>query len=463
MPDKSELQAMINAAWKMEPEKAIDFFKKKQVKAVLTAKEAQKRPKDVFGHWDWTDTMREQHDRVFVVSKATSIALVKDIKKSIQAAIKNGTSYQDFANDIIPTLKKRGWWGDVNAVNPETNKAKSIVVDHRRLRTIYGTNMKTAYNAGKYKEMMEEADIAPYWRFVAIPKGPLNPHPRESHAALHNMVLRYDDPFWEVFFGHKGWNCHCSTKSYTKQGIKKLYGKPADEVVQKSKPENFVSKTETIQGKQITTRGYKVGNKEIYPDAGWDYAPGAYSYRHHQNLKDTIDRIEYKTARETLTQQQKDDIKKSFKEMIRVDAPIDFVDKRGESYVTVGFLDPVQENFCKKTFGNIDSSIMTFDQWRIRHTRRPPSENGKKKGHIGITRETLENVPSLIEKYTPMFRTDNPKDGGLIFFSEPFEYEGKMCRNKLVFNIDPKYNTMTYTTGLIVDEIDVKFHTRIKK
>ena len=109
MPDKSELQAMINAAWKMEPKNAIDFFKKKQVKAVLTAKEAQKRPKGVFGHWDWTDTMREQHDRVFVVSKATSIALVKDIKKSIQAAIKNGTSYQDFANDIIPTLKKRGW------------------------------------------------------------------------------------------------------------------------------------------------------------------------------------------------------------------------------------------------------------------------------------------------------------------------------------------------------------------
>ena len=455
MPDKSELQAMINAAWKMEPEKAIDFFKQKQVKAVLTAKEAQKRPKDVFGHWDWTDTMREQHDRVFVVSKATSIALVKDIKKSIQAAIKNGTSYQDFANDIIPTLKKRGWWGDVNAVNPETGELKPIVVDQRRLRTIYGTNMKTAYDAGKYKEMMEEADIAPYWRFVAIPKGPLNPHPRESHAALHNMVLRYDDPFWEVFFGHKGWNCHCSTKSYTKQGIKKLYGKPADEVVQKSKPENFVSKTETIQGKQITTRGYKVGGKEIYPDAGWDYAPGAYSYRHQEYLKQTIDMIDDKKTRDALTFQQKQEIQKNFKEMVRVDAPIDAVDRKGSSYVAMGFLDSVQEKFCKSAY-KIDSPIITFDQWRIRHTRR------NEKGHVGITTATLENLPSLIDEYTPTYRTGQLEDG-LILFSKPFRYNGKMCRNKLVFKKDPKYNTMTYTTGLIVDDSDFKRHTIIKK
>jgi len=446
---------MINAAWKMEPKNAIEFFKQKQVKAVLTAKEAQKRPKDVFGHWDWTDTMREQHDRVFVVSKATSIALVKDIKKSIQAAIKNGTSYQDFANDIIPTLKKRGWWGDVNAVNPETGELKPIVVDQRRLRTIYGTNMKTAYDAGKYKEMMEEADIAPYWRFVAIPKGPLNPHPRESHAALHNMVLRYDDPFWEVFFGHKGWNCHCSTKSYTKQGIKKLYGKPADEVVQKSKPENFVSKTETIQGKQITTRGYKVGGKEIYPDAGWDYAPGAYSYRHQEYLKQTIDMIDDKKTRDALTFQQKQEIQKNFKEMVRVDAPIDAVDRKGSSYVAMGFLDSVQEKFCKSAY-KIDSPIITFDQWRIRHTRR------NEKGHVGITTETLENLPSLIDEYTPTYRTGQLEDG-LILFSKPFRYNGKMCRNKLVFKKDPKYNTMTYTTGLIVDDSDFKRHTIIKK
>jgi hypothetical protein len=269
------------------------------------------------------------------------------------------------------------------------------------------------------------------------------------------MVLRYDDPFWEVFFGHKGWNCHCSTKSYTKQGIKKLYGKPADEVVQKSKPENFVSKTETIQGKQITTRGYKVGGKEIYPDAGWDYAPGAYSYRHQEYLKQTIDMIDDKKTRDALTFQQKQEIQKNFKEMVRVDAPIDAVDRKGSSYVAMGFLDSVQEKFCKSAY-KIDSPIITFDQWRIRHTRR------NEKGHVGITTATLENLPSLIDEYTPTYRTGQLEDG-LILFSKPFRYNGKMCRNKLVFKKDPKYNTMTYTTGLIVDDSDFKRHTIIKK
>lgn len=461
MPNE-KLQKEIDLMWNMKPKQAIDYFRQKQAKAVLTKEQSKKRPNDVFGHWDWSDTLREQHDRAFVVSKATSISLVTDIKKAIQKSIDEGTSYQDFANEIIPTLKKKGWWGKTEVTNPETGEVKQIVVDQQRLKFIYGTNMKTAYDAGKYKEMMDDADIAPYWRFVAIPKGPLNNNPRPEHAALHNMVLRYDDPFWKIFFGHKGWNCHCSTKSYTKRGIEQLFGKPAEEVVQKSKPENFISKTETIQGKQITTRGYRVGSKEVYPDAGWDYAPGSYSYRYRQNLNDTIKRIEDKTARNALTQQQQEDIKKNFKEMVRTDAPIDVVDKKG-NYVAVGFLDSAQEEFCKKTFGKIDSTIMTFDQWRIRHTRRPSTRTENKKGHIGITMETLENVPELIEKYTPMFRTDDPEVGGLIFFSEPFEYEGKMCRNKLVFNIDKKYNTMTYVTGLIVDENDINRHTRIKK
>jgi len=461
MPDKSELQAMINAAWKMEPKNAIDFFKKKQVKAVLTAKEAQKRPKGVFGHWDWTDTMREQHDRVFVVSKATSIALVKDIKKSIQAAIKNGTSYQDFANDIIPTLKKRGWWGDVNAVNPETGELKPIVVDHLRLRTIYGTNMKTAYDAGKYKEMMEEADIAPYWRFVAIPKGPLNPHPRESHAALHNMVLRYDDPFWEVFFGHKGWNCHCSTKSYTKQGIKKLYGKPADEVVQKSKPENFVSKTETIQGKQITTRGYKVGGKEIYPDAGWDYAPGAYSYRHQEYLNQTINMIDGKDAKYELTKQQKQEIQKNFKEMVKIDASVDRVESQYKSMVAAGILEGAVETFCQKNFSQLKSPIITFDQMRIRHTLREAEK------HTGLTKETLEKVPELLDEYTPAYKIDS-NNGQVFFFSKPYEIvengTKKRKRNKIVIGFDERTKTMTYKTGYVVDDRDYyENHKPIKK
>lgn len=129
------------------------------------------------------------------MAKATSIDLVKDIHASLLRAIKERKTYQDFANDIIPTLKEKGWWGNIDAVNKDQKLVKPIRVDHRRLRNIFNTNVKTAYAAGRYERMMEDADVAPYWRYVAVPKGAGNKNPRVEHAALHNLVFRYDDPF----------------------------------------------------------------------------------------------------------------------------------------------------------------------------------------------------------------------------------------------------------------------------
>ena len=70
MPNEN-LQKEISLMWKMKPKQDIDYFRQKQAKAVLTKEQAKKRPKDVWGHWDWSDTLREQHDRAFVISKAT--------------------------------------------------------------------------------------------------------------------------------------------------------------------------------------------------------------------------------------------------------------------------------------------------------------------------------------------------------------------------------------------------------
>lgn len=433
----------------MKPEKAIAFFKQKQPKAV------KPKLKGSYSHWDWTDTMREQHDRVFVVSKATSLELVKDIKKAIQNSLEKGTSYQDFANEIIPTLKQRGWWGDVEAVNPETGEAKNITVDHRRLRNIYSTNMRTAYDAGKYEQMMEEADVAPYWRYVAIPKGPLNRNPRQEHAALHNMVLRYDDPFWQIFFGHKGWNCHCTVKNYTKKSLERKFGKKAEDIVQKSDPKRFVSKTEIIQGKTITTQGYKVGSKEVYPDVGWDYAPGAYRLRYQKHLIKTIEDIENTEAKAKVSEQFSNRLKESFKKMVEVDAPTQRADTKRRSYTGIGIMPNTIYDACKRLFNsNLESKLFTFDQFRISHTLRDT--------HNGIDRNTLAEVPWLIEEYIPTYRNENTAENGLVFFSMPFSVNGKMKRNKIVFGYDEITKTMTYKTGLIVDEDDYLRHTPIR-
>lgn len=171
-------------------------------------------------------------------------------------------------------------------------------------------------------------------------------------------------------------------------------------------------------------------------------------------------------ARQKMMRQLDSSIKDSFREMVRVDGPADRTDKKGEAYTSIGIMpDNIRDFFDggkKGGFAPVRSSILTFDQRRIHHTLRET--------HNGIPMETLGEVPSLIERYTPTYRTDSPMKSGLIFFSEPFDFYDAALkktvkkRNKIVFNFDKENpGTMTYDTGEIVDSDDFNRHTPIKK
>lgn len=440
MPDK-KLQTELSALFNLPSEKAIAYFEKK---VALGPKK----------HWDWTDTMRHAHDRVFVVSKATSIDIVKDIHISLLKAIKEGKPYQEFANDIIPTLKEKGWWGDIDAVNKDQKIVKHIKVDHRRLRNIFNTNVKTAYAAGRYERMMEDADIAPYWRYVAVPKGAGNKNPRIEHAALHNLVFRYDDPFWQTHYAPNGWGCHCTVVRMTKRMVEKRFGKSADEVVRETKPEDFVTKTEEIEREhinldgtvekkkvQITTTGYKVGNTVVYPSQGWDYAPGSYSVDYERLLETKIETLP-KERQEAMFAQLSNQVIKSFKNIVEVESALNV--PKGETFV-VGML---PENFFNKLKSkknrkgndlNIESRILTIDDKRIIHALRTD--------HPAIPKEVLYKLPELIKEWACTY---TPVDG-LVFYSEPLKSDKKK-RYKVVFGLENESSKqLVFKTGMIVD------------
>ncbi|HGC5033035.1 TPA: phage minor head protein, partial [Escherichia coli] len=75
-----------------------------------------------------------------------------------------------------------------------------------RLDTIFRTNMSVLYSAGRWAEQMENVDDRPYWMYTGINDS----HTRRSHLALHGLVLRWDDPFWQAFYPPNGWRCRCS-------------------------------------------------------------------------------------------------------------------------------------------------------------------------------------------------------------------------------------------------------------
>ena len=440
MPDE-KLQKELSVLFNLPHQKAIEYFEKK---VALGPKK----------HWDWTDTMRHAHDRVFVVSKATSIDLVKDIHASLLKAIKEGKPYQDFANDIIPTLKEKGWWGNIDAVNKDQKIVKPIKVDHRRLRNIYNTNVKTAYAAGRYERMMEDADVAPYWRYVAVPKGAGNKNPRVEHAALHNLVFRYDDPFWQTHYAPNGWGCHCTVVRMTKRMVEKKFGKSANEVVRESKPEDFVTKTEEIEREhinldgtvekkkvQITTTGYKVGNTVVYPGQGWDYAPGAYSIDYERLLETKIEALP-KERQEVMFNQLSNQVKSSFKNIVEVESALNA--PKGEAFVAGMLPESVFNKLQSKKNRkgndlNIESRLLTIDDKRIIHALRTD--------HPAIPKEVLSRLPELIKEWSCTY---TPVDG-LVFYSEPLKGNTKK-RYKAVFGLENESSKrLVFKTGMVVD------------
>lgn len=184
-PQRPELNALFN----LPPQDAIDYLKKKGFKI----------------GWDWHETLDHAHSRAFTVAKVARIDVLQDIRKSLITALENGHSFEKWQADLTPTLQQKGWWGKQVVKNPEGIEQEVQLGSPRRLRTIYDTNMQSAFSAGRYKAMLAGSDTRPYWewRHVTIK------NPRKQHIALDGRIFRFDDGFWSVAFPPSEWGCKC--------------------------------------------------------------------------------------------------------------------------------------------------------------------------------------------------------------------------------------------------------------
>ncbi|MFA6688859.1 MAG: phage minor head protein [Sphaerochaetaceae bacterium] len=433
MPDK-DLQAEVKTLFGKPPENVVDYFRKKV-------------PVGPKSHWDWSDTMQHAHDRAFVVAKATSLDLVKDIQEALKSSIADGMPYQDFANNIIPTLKEKGWWGKGEQLNKETGQVSDVEIDHRRLRNIYDTNVKSAYAAGHYETMTAKAEDAPYWRYVAKPNGPTR---RPEHQKLHNLVFRYDDPFWQTHYAPNGWGCECRVEALDKRALERKYRRPVDDVVRESRPDDYVTQTVTVQGKRVNVTGYRVGNSVVYTSPGWDYAPGSYSLQYQQMLESKIADMPEEAARKTLRGQLEGSLKDSFKLIVDTEAGLH---RPNGSSFAVGMLpEKIVKilNTKKDRAGrqlDLDTSILGVEDRQLLHALRPD--------HNGAPKEIIADIPELLDRWTPTYTPEE----GLVYYSEPFDgemqtakkMEKKKVRYKIVFNQEnPKSDKMVFKTATIV-------------
>lgn len=155
--------------------------------------------------WSWTEQLKAIRQQAFTIAKVTKADILMIFKKSLEKALQEGTSFNDWKKDITRLLSQKGY------ITREDGTAW-------RKDVIYRTNIQSAYQAGRYAEMKQSIDNLPYWQYIAV----MDIRTRPSHAALHGKVLRADDPFWKTNYPPNGYNCRCRVRALTEDQVREM-------------------------------------------------------------------------------------------------------------------------------------------------------------------------------------------------------------------------------------------------
>lgn len=217
------------------------------------------RAKGLVRSFAWQDVWQEQHAFAFTVAKLTRDDLLAAVRAGVDRAITEGTTLGQFRRELEPLLQREGWWGRKLVRDPAGEEREVQLGSPRRLQTIYQTNLRTSYAAGKWAQFERLKARRPYLRYVAL----LDGRTRPLHRQWHDIVLPVDDPWWRTHAPPNGWNCRCTLQSLSERDL----GRYNLRVSPAAPPTDIVPWRDPRSGDVIAVpRGI---------DPGWAYNPGA--------------------------------------------------------------------------------------------------------------------------------------------------------------------------------------------
>ncbi|UNM95676.1 phage head morphogenesis protein [Ignatzschineria rhizosphaerae] len=164
MPTPSVSKVDVMAAMRMEPKKALEYFRNLGIPV-----------DDKFA----TQALMRARSRAFTIANINSAKITDHIYKEILSTIEAGQTPDFFLKNIRESLKAKGWLSnDLPAY---------------RLKQMMRSNMQTAFNAGRFQSQKANIDRQPWWIRIEVD----DERTRPSHVAMHKVAARADDPFWD--------------------------------------------------------------------------------------------------------------------------------------------------------------------------------------------------------------------------------------------------------------------------
>lgn len=166
--------------------------------------------------YDFRDLEAVDHVRAFTVAKSSGArAVLQEVHEMLSRAIAEGSTIDRFRKELKPRLQALGWWGRKELVDPQTGEVRTVQLgSSRRLDTIYETNLRTAYNAGRWQRFEKTKD-----RFDLVYHHTEGERfPRPEHVAWDGVTLPFGDAWWKTHFTPNGWGCKCYVTQVRKGG-----------------------------------------------------------------------------------------------------------------------------------------------------------------------------------------------------------------------------------------------------
>jgi hypothetical protein len=175
----------IEALFRLPFEEQISFFRNKL--NVPTAR--------------WDDLWKDQHAKGFMIAGAMKADLLNDFRQAVDKAIAGGATLADFRKDFDRIVARHGW----------SYKGGR----NWRSRVIYDTNVRTAYAAGRWKQL-QDPEVKRFYGCLVYRHGDSRV-PRPIHLSWDGITLPADDPWWKTHYVPNGWGCKCKVFAATQE------------------------------------------------------------------------------------------------------------------------------------------------------------------------------------------------------------------------------------------------------